>query len=53
MIYGRFAAAIASTAYLLNLTLVTTDGDFDHLGSHFITLNKILPEQLQSIMIVK
>jgi tRNA(fMet)-specific endonuclease VapC len=50
---GKNDLWIASTASLLNLTLITTDGDFDHLESHFITLNKILPEQLQSIMTVK
>jgi tRNA(fMet)-specific endonuclease VapC len=50
---GKNDLWIASTASLLNLTLITTDGDFDHLESHFISLNKILPEQLQSIMTVK
>jgi tRNA(fMet)-specific endonuclease VapC len=50
---GKNDLWIASTASLLNLTLITTDADFDHLDSHFITLNKILPEQLQSIMTVK
>lgn len=50
---GKNDLWIASTASLLNLALITTDGDFDHLESHYITLNKILPEQLQSIMTVK
>jgi tRNA(fMet)-specific endonuclease VapC len=50
---GKNDLWIASTASLLNLILITTDSDFDHLESYFITLNKILPEQLQSIMTVK
>ena len=47
---GKNDLWIASTASLLNLSLVTTDGDFDHLHDTFLNLRRILPEDLQRIL---
>ncbi|MDZ7898546.1 MAG: type II toxin-antitoxin system VapC family toxin [Arcicella sp.] len=47
---GKNDLYIASSASLLNLTLVTTDGDFDHLHNHFLNLRKIYPEELQNLI---
>jgi hypothetical protein len=44
MTFGRFAAAIASTASLLGLELYTTDGDFDHLYQVFLDVRKFKHE---------
>ena len=41
---------ISATASLLNLSLVTTDGDFDHLHDTFLSVRKILPIELQQIL---
>ncbi len=43
---GKNDLWIAATASLLNLNLITTDADFDHLDSSFISLKKILPIEL-------
>ncbi|WP_461065679.1 type II toxin-antitoxin system VapC family toxin [Spirosoma horti] len=40
---GKHDLWIAATASLLNLTLVTTDGDFDHLQNVFLDLRRIFP----------
>ena len=45
MTSGRFAAAIAATASLLGLKLITTDADFDHLGD-FIKIKKIAQKDI-------
>ena len=37
---GKNDIWIAATAHILNLTLVTTDHDFDHLEDIFISLRK-------------
>jgi tRNA(fMet)-specific endonuclease VapC len=47
---GKNDLWIAATASLLNLTLITTDGDFDHLHGNFLNLRKIYPEELQSLI---
>jgi tRNA(fMet)-specific endonuclease VapC len=47
---GKHDLWIAATASLLNLTLVTTDGDFDHLQNVFLDLRKILPEELRPLL---
>jgi tRNA(fMet)-specific endonuclease VapC len=47
---GKNDLWIAATASLLNLTLVTTDGDFDHLHDNFLNLRKIFPDDLQSLL---
>jgi tRNA(fMet)-specific endonuclease VapC len=47
---GKNDLWIATTASLLNLTLVTTDGDFDHLHDNFLNLRKIFPDNLQSLL---
>ena len=44
---GKNDLWIATTASLLNLQLLTTDADFDHLNANFINLQKILPNTLQ------
>ncbi len=44
---GKHNLWIAATAAFLNLTLVTTDQDFDHLASLFLRLRKIAPEALK------
>jgi len=41
---------ISAAASLLNLSLVTTDSDFDHLHEIFINLCKIAPTKLKSIL---
>jgi tRNA(fMet)-specific endonuclease VapC len=46
---GKNDLWIAATASLLNLKLVTTDGDFDHLDSSFLSLHKVLPTELLSL----
>lgn len=46
---GKNDLWIAATASLLNLKLVTTDGDFDHLDSSFLSLQKVLPAELLSL----
>jgi tRNA(fMet)-specific endonuclease VapC len=46
---GKNDLWIAATASLLNLKLVTTDGDFDHLDNTFLSLQKVLPSQILSI----
>lgn len=45
---GKHDLWIASTAAFLNLTLVTTDQDFDHLANEFLRLRKIPHEALKS-----
>ncbi len=47
---GKNDLWIAATASLLNLSLVTTDSDFDHLHEIFINLCKIAPTKLKSIL---
>ena len=47
---GKNDLYIAATASLLNLSLVTTDGDFDHLHETFLTIHRILPTDLQRIL---
>ena len=47
---GKNDLWIAATASLLDLTLVTTDGDFDHLSDDFLNLRKIIPEDLQNLL---
>lgn len=46
---GKNDLWIAATASLLNLKLVSTDGDFDHLDSSFLSLHKVLPAKLLSL----
>lgn len=46
---GKNDLWIAATASLLNLKLVTTDGDFDHLNSSFLTLQKVFSSELQQL----
>jgi tRNA(fMet)-specific endonuclease VapC len=43
---GKNDLWIASTAALLNLTLVTTDKDFDHLHKVFLEVRLINPEKI-------
>jgi predicted nucleic acid-binding protein len=43
---GKNDLWIVATASLLNLQLVTTDGDFDHLDQTFLNLKKILPTDI-------
>jgi tRNA(fMet)-specific endonuclease VapC len=38
---GKNDIWIAATANILNATLVTTDADFEHLQSNFITVTKV------------
>jgi len=38
---GKNDLWIASTAFVLNIELITTDGDFDHLDEEYLVLNKI------------
>jgi tRNA(fMet)-specific endonuclease VapC len=40
---GKNDLWIAATASVLNLELITTDSDFDHLDGSFIKLRKIFP----------
>lgn len=44
---GKNDLWIAATASILNLQLITTDGDFDHLNDTFLSVKKILPYTLQ------
>jgi tRNA(fMet)-specific endonuclease VapC len=44
---GKNDLYIAATASLLNLELVTTDGDFDHLDDVFVSINKITAKNLK------
>ncbi|WP_157618586.1 hypothetical protein [Spirosoma spitsbergense] len=46
----RSVVTVAATASLLNLTLVTTDGDFDHLHGTFLNLQKIVPATLLALL---
>lgn len=43
---GKNDLWIAATASLLNLQLVTTDGDFDHLDQTFLSLKKVFPKDI-------
>ena len=47
---GKHDLWIAATASLLNLTLITTDGDFDHLHGAFLNLQKIVPATLLALL---
>ncbi|GAB2585325.1 type II toxin-antitoxin system VapC family toxin [Spirosoma areae] len=47
---GKHDLWIAATASLLNLTLITTDGDFDHLANSFLDLRKIAPTDLRPLL---
>ena len=47
---GKNDLWIAATASLLNLKLVTTDADFDHLADSFLSLQKVLPADIQRIV---
>jgi tRNA(fMet)-specific endonuclease VapC len=49
---GKNDLWIASTASLLNLKLITTDSDFDHLSNIFINLQKITPNALQEQFVI-
>lgn len=46
---GKHDLWIAATASFLNLTLVTTDSDFDHLAGQFVEVRKIPPALLKNI----
>ena len=48
---GKNDLWIAATASLLNLTLVTTDNDFNHLNETFITLRKISKTEIDKLSI--
>ena len=43
---GKNDLWIAATASVTNATLMTTDGDFDHLSGEYITLIKVEPIKL-------
>lgn len=43
---GKNDLWIAATASVLNLELITTDSDFDHLDGSFIKLRKIFPVEI-------
>ncbi|MET3125260.1 putative nucleic acid-binding protein [Arcicella rosea] len=47
---GKNDLWIAATASLLNLTLVTTDSDFDHLNNYFLQLYKLEPKDLRKYL---
>lgn len=47
---GKNDLWIASLAALLNLRLVTTDGDFDHLNQVFFDVENIAPEILKALI---
>ncbi len=47
---GKNDLWIAATASLLNLSLITTDGDFDHLHESFLHLRKLSPTDLQVLV---
>lgn len=38
---GKNDLWIAATAFLLDLPLITTDNDFDHLHPHFVVVHKV------------
>jgi tRNA(fMet)-specific endonuclease VapC len=44
---GKNDLWIAATASLLNLKLVTTDRDFDHLETSFLSLQKISQAEIR------
>jgi tRNA(fMet)-specific endonuclease VapC len=44
---GKNDLYIAATASLLNLELLTTDSDFDHLSNVFLKLKKLTSDELQ------
>jgi tRNA(fMet)-specific endonuclease VapC len=44
---GKNDLWIASLAYLLDLELITTDRDFDHLHNVFFLVRKIIPDDFQ------
>jgi tRNA(fMet)-specific endonuclease VapC len=46
---GKNDLWIAATASLLNLRLITTDGDFDHLDNTFLSLHKVIPDEIASL----
>jgi tRNA(fMet)-specific endonuclease VapC len=46
---GKHDLWIAATASLLNLQLVTTDQDFQHLEDTFLNLRLIKPEEIQKL----
>lgn len=43
---GKNDIWIASTASILDFSLITTDGDFDHLNKVFLTVQKYTPPDL-------
>jgi tRNA(fMet)-specific endonuclease VapC len=45
---GKNDLWIAATASLLNLKLITTDADFDHLNTNFIELQKVYTSEFRS-----
>ncbi|MFN8345712.1 MAG: PIN domain-containing protein [Spirosomataceae bacterium] len=47
---GKNDLWIAATASLLGLELITTDADFDHLHNNFVTLQRLLPADIQQII---
>lgn len=47
---GKNDLWIAATASLLNLTLVTTDADFDHLNNYFLKLYRLEPKDLRKYL---
>lgn len=48
---GKHDLWIAATASLLNLTLVTTDRDFEHLNNKFLELRFIEPSQIRKYLL--
>jgi predicted nucleic acid-binding protein len=44
---GKNDLWIAATASLLNLQLVTTDKDFDHLETSFLSLRRVPQTEIQ------
>jgi tRNA(fMet)-specific endonuclease VapC len=47
---GKHDIWIAATASLLNLQLITTDQDFNHLENVFINLKYISPSEIQNLL---
>jgi tRNA(fMet)-specific endonuclease VapC len=45
---GKNDLWIAATAALLNLTLITTDKDFDHLDNVFLNVKRFIPGELKN-----
>jgi predicted nucleic acid-binding protein len=39
---GKNDLWIAATAYILDATLLTADGDFDHLNGSFLDVKKVV-----------